>query len=404
MNTLTRKRQKWLATLIMVAVALMVSSMDIYLPAMPLMRDYFGTSEYMMQLSMMINPMASAFVGLIFGRLCDIYGRRPVLFAAFYFFLIGGLGCCFVDTMESFCLSRFIQAIGCGGLSVVGVVIIADMFHGVDYARYMGIYGALFPLVFATSPVVGAQMTEYCGWRSCFILNFVAMLIVVAVLRVLLPETIKKGDQANQGGFPELFAKGKMLLRDREFLLMALGHALPISLTGLFLANSSFIFIDGFGFTPTLFSISQSIPIILNFIGAMVYGRYIGKLGLKGALRMGALGMGGFVVGALALVTHQLPNSPFIILSIFCLSNFAMPFVVATSATRAIEIFPDDRGLSVSVIAVLRNFFLAVIVSLAGLFFNGTIFPLYIAMMLVAIVVLGIVFAALQRPLVFAGE
>lgn len=404
MAEITRSRQKLLAVFIMMAVGLMISSMDIYLPAMPLMRDYFATTEYMMQLSMMVNPLTSALVGWVFGRLCDIHGRRPVLFASFGFFLAGGLGCCFANAIEVFFLSRFIQAIGCGGISIVGVVIIADMFRGVDYARYMGIYGALFPLVFAVSPIVGAQMTEYFGWRSCFILNFMAMLMVAVILRLLLPETMKKGEQANQGGFRELLLKGKMLLGNSEFLLMACGHALPISLTGLFLANGSFIFIDGFGFSPSLFSFAQAIPIILNFIGALIYRHYVKKLGLKGSLRIGALGMGGFMLGALALVTHQAFSTPFMILSVFCLSNLAMPFVVATCATRAIEIFPDDRGLAVSIVALLRNFFLASIVSFSGLFFNGTIFPVYIAMIMVVIVVLGIVFTALQRPLVFAGE
>jgi DHA1 family bicyclomycin/chloramphenicol resistance-like MFS transporter len=404
MDMLTDQRRRLLALLIMAAVALMVSSLDIYLPAMPLMRDYFGTNEYMMQLCMMVNPLASALVSMVFGRLCDVYGRRPVLFASFGFFLVGALGCCFAETIESFFLSRFVQAIGCGGISVLGVVIIADMFHGIDYARYMSIYGSLFPLVFAISPILGAYIIESFGWRSCFIFNFVAMLMVVIPLRILLPETIKKGEQANQGGFKELLFKGKMLLGDGEFLLMALGHALPITLTGLFLASSSFIFIDGFGFKPTLFSLCQSIPIILNFVGALVYKRYIERLGLKGALRMGALGMSGFVVGALALLTHSIPNSPVVILAIFCFVNFSMPFVVATCITRAIEIFPDDRGLSVSIVGGLRNFFLATIVSFAGLFFNGTIFPVYIAMILVVFTVLGIIFGALQRPLVFGEE
>jgi len=404
MDSISLSRRRLLAALIMVAVALMVSSMDIYLPAMPLMRDYFETTEYMMQLSMMISPLTSALVGLFFGRLCDVYGRRPILFASFAFFLIGGLGCCFADTLETFFLSRYIQAIGTGGLTVIGVVIIADMFHGIDYARYMSIYGALFPLVFAISPIVGAHMTEHFGWRSCFVLNFVAMLIIAVWLRILLPETIKKGEQANQGGFRELLLKAKMLLTDGEYLLMTFGHALPITLTGLFLANGSFIFIDGFGFTPILFSLSQAIPIIMNFIGAMVYRRYIGRLGLKGALRLGAWVIGGFVVGAFALVTHQLPNTPLAILSILCLSNFAMPFVIATCATRAIEIFPDDRGLSVSIMSMVRNFLLAGICGFAGLYFNGTIFPMCIAMILVGILVLGIVFLALQRPLIFAQD
>ena len=404
METISLSRRRLLAALIMITVGLMVSSMDIYLPAMPVMRDYFGTTEYMMQLSMMISPLTTGITGLVFGRLCDLYGRRPVLMASFGFFLIGGLGCCFASTMEAFFFSRFIQAFGCGGLTIVGVVIIADMFRGIEYARYMSIYGALFPLVFAISPIVGAQLTSHFGWRSCFIFNFTAMLIVAAILKTIQPETIRKGEQANQGGFRELLMKIKLLFRDTEFMLMVFGHALPISLTALFLANGSFVFIEGFEFSPTLYSYSQAIPIIHNFIGALVYRHYIGILGLKGALRIGAYGMGLFILGALALVTRQLPATPFMILFIFCISNFAMPFVVATCATRAIEIFPDDRGLAVASMGLVRNIFLAVVVSFTGLFFNGTIIPVYIAMMSVVAVVLCILYASLQRPLVFAGE
>lgn len=403
-DDLTPQRRKLLAVLIMISVALMVSSMDIFLPALPLMRDYFATTEFFMGLALMITPLTCAIVGLPFGRLSDIRGRHPLLFTSFGFFLIGELGCCFADTIEIFTLSRLIQAIGSGGLSVLGVVVIADMFHGVQYARYMAIYGSLFPIVFAISPIIGAQMTEQFGWRSCFVLNFAAMLAIAVILRILLPETLKKGEQANQGGFAELLAKGKMLLTDCEYLLMCLGHALPISLTGLFIANASFIFIDGFAFSPTQYSYSQAIPIALNFIGAMIYRRYVGFLGLKGALKIGFFGFSGFILAALGAVSHQLPNTPFVILSIVCICNFALPFVVATCATRAIEIFPDDRGLSVSIMATLRNLFLAVIVSTSVLFFNGTIFPVYVAMMMVCVGVLAILFFALQRPLVFAGE
>lgn len=403
-DELTFQRRRLLAFLIMVSVALMVSSMDIFLSALPLMRDHFATNEFLMQLALMITPLTCALVGLPFGRLSDIHGRNPLLFASFGFFLIGGLGCCFSDTIEVFTLSRLIQAIGSGGLSVLGVVVIADMFHGIQYARYMAIYGSLFPIVFAVSPIIGAQMTEHFGWRSCFVLNFAAMFFVAVTLRMLLPETLKRGEQANQGGVAELLAKGKMLLTDREYLLMCLGHALPITLTGLFIANASFIFIDGFAFSPTQFSFSQAIPIALNFIGAIVYRRYVGLLGLKGALKVGLIGFSGFIIAAFVAVSHQIPNTPAIILSIFCICNFALPFVVATCATRAIEIFPNDRGLSVSIMSTLRNLFLAVIVSTSALFFNGTIFPVYIAMMMVCVGILVILFFAMQRPLVFAGE
>ena len=401
---ITSERRKLLAILMMISVAFVVSSLDIFLSALPLMRDHFATTEFLMQLALMVTPLTCAIVGLPFGRLSDIYGRSLLLRISFGFFLIGGLGCCFAHTIEFFALSRFAQAIGSGGISVLGVVVIADMFRGAQYAQYMAVYGSLFPIVFAISPIVEAQMTEHFGWQSCFILNFAAMLGVAVALGFLLPETLKKGDQANQGGLAELLMKSKMLLMDREYLLMCLGHALPITLTGLLIANASFIFIDGFAFSPTQYSFSQAIPIALNFIGSMVYRRYVGVLGLRGALKVGLWGFIGFIIMALAAVSHQLPNTPTVILAIFCISNFALPFVVATCATRAIEIFPDDRGLSVSIMASLRNLFLGVIVSISGLFFNGTIFPVYIAMLAVCVGVLIILLFAMQRPLVFAGE
>jgi DHA1 family bicyclomycin/chloramphenicol resistance-like MFS transporter len=404
MSPLPLQRQRLLACLIMVAVAFMVSSMDIYLPAMPLMRDHFGTTELWMQISLMISPFASALVGILFGRLSDIYGRLPLLFTAFGFFLAGGLGCCFADTMESFFLSRFIQAIGGGGISILGVVVVSDMFHGIQYARYMSIYGSLFPIVFAISPIIGAQATEHFGWRSCFVIVFVGMFCIAATLKVLLPETIKRGEKSNMGGLSELLAKGKMLLKNREFILMALGHSLPITIGGLFSSNASFIFIDQFGYTPILYSLSQAVPIALNFTGAMIYRRYIPIFGLRGSLQIGVYGLIIFTLSALAFVNGLLPNTPLVILGIFCLINLAVPFIIATCATRAFETFPDDRGLSVSVVALTRNLSLAFIVTLAGLFFNGTIFPVFIAMSLVTLCVLGILYMALQRPLAFEAS
>lgn len=135
-----------------------------------------------------------------------------------------------------------------------------------------------------------------------------------------------------------------------------------------------------------------------------MYRHSISRLGLKGALRVGVVGFSAFILAASALLLHQLPESPSIILFIFCISNFVMAFIVATCATRAFEIFPNDRGLSVSIVASLRNLFFAIIVSIAGFFFNGTIVPVYIAMILVVAVVLVILLAALQRPLSFAEE
>jgi DHA1 family bicyclomycin/chloramphenicol resistance-like MFS transporter len=389
-------RRRLLAFLIMIAVAIMIGSLDIYLPALPSMRTYFNTTEFSLQMTLMIGPLGSALVGMFYGRLSDVYGRRPLLFLSFGFFLAGGVACCFATTIEFFFLSRFIQAVGSGGISVLGVVIIGEMFQGIHYAQYMGIYGALFPLVFATAPILGARLTEFFGWQSCFVFIVMAMLTVTGLLGKLLPETLKNDHAANQGGFRELVTKSKMLLRNRQFILLALGHSLPISMTSIFTSNASFIFIDSFKFTPTVYSVLQSVPIMFNFAGVMIYRKILPSRGLKGTLRIGLAGISLFLLCALAVICRLVPATVFFIIAIICLVNLSISFVIASCATSAFELFPDDRGLSVSTVALTRNLIFSVVVSVSALFFNGTIYPVFTAMALVSVTVITVLVTILQ--------
>lgn len=382
----------------MVSVGIIISSIDIYLPALPFLKAYFQTTEYMMQISIMISPLVSALVGLFFGRLSDVHGRRPLFLFAMGLFVLGSLGCCFSWSIETFFLSRIIQAIGGGGISILAVVIISDLFHGVHYARYMGIYGALFPIAFAVAPIIGAQLLTYFGWRSTFVLLFVLSAYITLNLIKELPETLEK-KQNIEGTQGTTLYRFFLLFRNRDFVLMGLGHSLPISISGLFTANGPFVFIEGFEFSPISFSIVQAIPIAICLLSAFIYQRYIPTIGIERAIKVGLSGFMLFSFFALGMIFDFLPNTPYVIIAILCFSSASAPFVVSSCATRAFEAAHNDRGLGVGLVALLRNVSFSAIVMTAGLFYNGTIIPVFIGQGLICVTVLFLMMLALHRPM-----
>lgn len=379
----------------MISVGVAISAIDIYLPALPLLKSYFGTTEYMMQISIMLTPFVASVVGLFFGRLSDIHGRRPLFLLAIISFVVGSLGCSLAWNIETFFLGRIIQAVGGGGISILAIVIISDLFHGVHYAKYLGIYSTLFPIVFALAPIIGAQFLTHYGWRSLFLLLFILSLYITLTLVKGLPETLEKRNHTEeQGAILNRFA---LLLKNRIFILMGLGHALPISIPGLFTSNGPFVFIEGFGFSPTSFSLLQAIPIVMSLFSSLLYQHYIVVIGIENAIKIGFIGFLLFGLCSLSAIFGLLPHSPYVLISIMCLCGFSIPFIVASCATRAFEAAADDRGLGVALVALLRNAFLSVAILSVGAFYDGTITPVFSGQFIIVAILLFILASALFR-------
>lgn len=83
--------------------------MDMYLPTLPAMSDFFRTTSSMIQLGLTASMVGLAAGQLVFGSLSDKYGRRPPLLAAMVLFLLSTAGCIFAQTILQFIVLRFIQ-------------------------------------------------------------------------------------------------------------------------------------------------------------------------------------------------------------------------------------------------------------------------------------------------------
>ncbi|WP_329069343.1 MFS transporter [Amycolatopsis sp. NBC_01480] len=144
--------------------------------------------------------ITSTIVTPIYGKLSDIYGRKPFYLAAITIFVAGSLASSFSTSMYELAAFRAVQGLGAGGLMSLAMTIIGDVVPPRERARYQGYILAVFGLSTVLGPVLGGFFAGFntlagiAGWRWVFLINvpigIVALFVVAKVLNV--PHTPQK--------------------------------------------------------------------------------------------------------------------------------------------------------------------------------------------------------------------
>jgi len=124
----------------------------------------------------------------LYGKLSDIFGRRPLYLTAIAVFLAGSIYAGSVHSMTELAIARGIQGLGAGGLLALALTIIGDIVSLKDRAKYQGYFMSVFGISSVLGPVVGgafagsANILGFDGWRWVFFINVpigLAALVVV---------------------------------------------------------------------------------------------------------------------------------------------------------------------------------------------------------------------------------
>jgi EmrB/QacA subfamily drug resistance transporter len=121
--------------------------------------------------------IVSTIVTPIYGKLSDIFGRRPLFIAAIVLFLIGSILCSFAQDMIQLAAFRAIQGLGAGGLMALPLTIMADVLSPRERAKYQGYFLAVFGVSSILGPLIGGmfagadEILALDGWRWVFLFN-----------------------------------------------------------------------------------------------------------------------------------------------------------------------------------------------------------------------------------------
>lgn len=125
--------------------------------------------------------------GPIYGKLSDIYGRRPIFIIGVAIFLVGSMLCGLSGEMWQFIGFRALQGLGAGALFPVALSIIGDIFSPSERGKYQGFFGAVFGLSFLLGPAIGGLITDTVGWHWVFYVNVPIGAVVLFVIWRTLP-------------------------------------------------------------------------------------------------------------------------------------------------------------------------------------------------------------------------
>jgi EmrB/QacA subfamily drug resistance transporter len=127
----------------------------------------------------------------LYGKLGDMYGRKPVFLAAILIFLAGSMLAGLSQSMGQLIGFRALQGIGAGGLMVGAQAIIADIVPPRERGRYMGLIGSVFAVASIAGPLLGGFLVDNLSWRWVFYVNLpigaLAVIIVVTRLHLHTP-------------------------------------------------------------------------------------------------------------------------------------------------------------------------------------------------------------------------
>ncbi|KJR87217.1 uncharacterized protein SPSK_01584 [Sporothrix schenckii 1099-18] len=137
--------------------------------------------------------LANAATAPSWGKISDIWGRKPVLLGAVAIFWVGSLLCAVSINMTMLIVARAVQGIGSGGIIILVNVCIGDLFSMRRRGQYYGFTGLVWAVAGGIGPVVGGALTQHATWRWCFYLNLpisgAGFVLLVLVLRLHNPKT-----------------------------------------------------------------------------------------------------------------------------------------------------------------------------------------------------------------------
>lgn len=136
--------------------------------------------------------LMNAVTVLIYGKLSDLFGRKPILFIGIIIFLIGSILCGFATSMESLIIFRLIQGFGAGAVTPIATTIVGDIYTAEERAHVQGYLASVWGISAVTGPAVGGLLVQYVSWNYVFWINIPLGILSLIGIGFFLHENVEK--------------------------------------------------------------------------------------------------------------------------------------------------------------------------------------------------------------------
>ena len=334
--------------------------MDMYLPTLPAMSDFFRTTSSSVQLGLTTSMVGLAAGQLVFGPLSDKYGRRSPLLFAMALFLVSTVGCIFARNISQFVVLRFVQGIAGAGGVVISRSIATDRYSAHELAGMLAVIGAVNGIATVVAPIGGGVLAGLGGWHGIFWFLFVlGVLLGIGSLR--FRETLPEGQRQNVR-WGDVYRRFGAVLRNRRYMRYILQYGFTMGVLFTNIASAPFIMQQHYGLSPMSFSICFGANAVAMVISSALSVRFST---MERALHVGNNGM--LLISVLLSAAFFLDCSFWVYeVLVFCLlSMVGMAFTA--SNTLAMDCERRNAGVASALLGATGFAFGGIVSPLAGM-------------------------------------
>ncbi|WP_407173661.1 multidrug effflux MFS transporter [Microbacterium sp. A1-JK] len=253
-------------------------TIDMYLPAFPILREDFQTTEAAIQLTLAGTMIGFALGQLIVGPLSDKVGRRIPLLIVTGLHVVASVLAAFAPSLELLGAARVLMGMGAAAGGVVAMAIVRDLFGGKRLVVVLSRLALITGVAPVIAPLVGSALLEIMPWRGLFIVlaAYGALMLVCALF--LIFETLPPARRQDRGA-TTVMQRYRSVFSDRVFVgVLVIGG---MSFSGLFsyLSASSFLFQGTYGFNAQMYGVLFAVNSVGLVIGNQIAARLAARFG-----------------------------------------------------------------------------------------------------------------------------
>jgi DHA1 family bicyclomycin/chloramphenicol resistance-like MFS transporter len=356
---------------------LMPLSIDMYLPALPVISAQFGVPAGSAQMTLSTYILGFALGQLFYGPMADSFGRKPVILGGTLIFAGAAVACAQAQTIDQLIVMRFFHGLAAAAASVVINALMRDIYPKEEFSRMMSFVMLVTTIAPLVAPMAGGAVLVWFSWHVIFWILALAALLASAMIFFFIDETLpaerrqKFHIRTTMGNFASLFRHKRVL----SYML-----ASGFSFAGMFsfLSAGPFVYIELNHVSPQHFGYYFALNIVFLFIMTIINSRFVRRVG---ALNMFRAGLWIQFVMAIWLVLSAFTGVGFWALVVGVAAFVGCVSMVSSNAMAVIlDEFPHMAGTASSLAGTFRFGIGAIVGALLSMATFNTAWPMLWAM------------------------
>lgn len=362
-------------------------AIDIMLPALQQIGASLGVeSENHRQFVITAYVAGMGLALLFYGPASDRFGRRGPLLFGLSIYILAAFAAAFAPSFEILLVLRFIQGIGAASTRVIAISIVRDRYGGRQMAEIMSLVFMVFMIIPVLAPGIGQLIMLFSEWHMIFVVMSVTALAITAWTALRMPETMHPQDRRPLS-LMSIVNGFRIVLTTRVSLFYTLASMIIFGSLFGFINSAQQVYVGIYGlgvWFPLVFAAIAAMMSVSSFLNS----RLVVKLGMR-RLSHGAL-LGFTVVSAIWFawsLTGWVPFPVFVVL--FAAAMFQFGWIGSNFNAIAMEPLGHIAGTASSVQSFMQTVGGGLIGAFIGQSFDGTVMPL--ALGYVSVALLGLV-------------